>query len=768
MNHNLKSRHLIFTFIIMGFSAMMTQVVTLRELIIVFTGNELTLGIILGIWLLWTAVGSGLISRLIPRLKHPLHTLIFCQLIIVILLPITLVFIRTSKQIFSLPIGEIAPPYFIFIIPAFAFAPICMLFGFLYALGCKLFAQAEKEFSLVAGRVYLLEGIGAGIAGFIASIIFFRYLENFQIVTIICIVNIFVAFFLLSVIKKKLVFLWILAIPLFSMLIILFFPRIDRFSNQKAWGALQLLRSQNSIHGNIAVTQLGESTSFYDNGALMFTNPDVMSAEESVHFALLEHPSPQTVLLIGGDPAGSLPQILYHPSIAKVDFVTLNPATIQLAEDVIPALADLLQDKRIHVWYQDGRLFLKQREIKYDVIIINLPEPQTTMINRFYTLEFYQTVRQQLNSNGVLSFSLPSSENVLSNEQQLFLSCLFNTMKSVFEDIVLIPGNSIHFVGCTSRAILTRNPQILVERLNQRELPTVYMREYYIPFRMSEERMEFISNQIQQTPSTIINRDFQPIAYFYNIILWMTSFNLEPQYFLTLINKWGIYILVLTFFLIILIWSTHLVRERNNISSGVLMTILGIGFTSISLEVLIILGFQAIYGYAYYQLSLIISGFMIGLTIGSWFGITSVRSTRAIFSRFLLFQFLLIIYPLITFISLLLLSKTILPGFLIQVIFLLLIFGVGFIAGFQFPVANHLILRGHEHVEIIGGTLYAWDLAGSVVGAILTSTLLIPIMGIRNTIVLFSILNLIIFLMLVLSQYLSQTKSIKFFTQLKH
>lgn len=748
---------------------MITQVVTLRELIIVFTGNELTLGIILGLWLLWTAVGSGLINRLIPRLKHPLHTLIFCQLVIVILLPVTLVFIRTSKQIFSLPIGETAPPCFIFILPALAFAPICMLFGFLYALGCKLFAGIDKDSSMVAGRVYLFEGIGAGMAGFVASIVFFRYLENFQIVTIVCIVNLFVAFFLLSVIKKKLVFLWILAIPFFSILIFIFFPRIDRISNQKAWGALQLLRSKNSIYGNIAVTHLGESTSFYDNGALMFTNPDVMSAEESVHFALLEHPSPQTVLLIGGDPAGSLSQILYHPSIAKVDFVTLNPATIQLAGDVIPALTDVLQDKRIHIWHQDGRLFLKQRNIKYDVIIINLPEPQTTMINRFYTLEFYQSVRQKLNDNGIISFSLPSSENVLSYEQQLFLNCLFNTMKSVFDDIVLIPGNSIHFVGCTSRSILTRDPQILVERLIQRKLPTIYMREYYIPFRMSQERMDFISDQIQQTTrSPVINRDFQPIGYFYNTILWMTSFNLAPQHFFTIINKWGIYFLILTFFLIIFIWLNRFIRERNNIKPAVLMTISGIGFTSISLEVLIILGFQAIYGYAYYQLSLIISGFMIGLTIGSWFGITSVRSTLAIFSRFLLFQLLLIIYPLVTFVSLLLLSKTILPGFVIQLVFLLLIFGAGFIGGFQFPVANHLILRSHEHVEVIGGALYAWDLAGSVVGAILTSTLLIPIMGIRNTIILLSSLNLIIFLMLILKQSLSQTKSTKFFTQLKH
>ncbi len=738
---------------------MMTQVVTLRELIIVFTGNELTLGIILGVWLLWTAVGSGLLSRVIPRLTHPLYIFIFCQLLIAILLPTTILFIRASKQIFSLPVGEIAPPHLIFIIPLLAFAPICLLTGFLYALGCKLLAQSAKQLSLIAGRVYLLEGIGAGIAGFAASIILFRYLENFQIVTIICIVNIFVAFLLLSIVKKKLLYLWMLSISLLTFLIVITFPRIDQFSNQKAWGALELLRSKNSIHGNVAVTQLGESISFFENGTLMFTNPDLMSAEESVHFALLEHPHPQCVLLIGGDPSGSLPQVLLHSSITRVDFVTLDPTTINLAKEFIPSLNNLLQDKRIHVWHQDGRLFLKQSHIKYDVIIINLPEPQTTLINRFFTLEFYQSARQKLTSAGVLSFSLPSSENVLSNEQKIFLTCLFNTMKSVFEDIVLIPGNSIHFVGCTSSAILTRDPQVLVKRLNQRRLPMTYMREYYIPFRMSKERMDYISDQITQTPSTIMNRDFQPIGYFYNMILWMTSYNLEAGDVFNLAKKWGLYFFILLLLPIILFWSAHFIRNKHDATPGILMTIFGIGFTTISLEVLIILGFQAIYGYAYYQLSLIISGFMIGLTCGSWFGIALLKRAMIIFSKFLLFQFLLIIYPLVTFITLLLLSKIILPGFIVQLMFLLLIFGAGFIGGFQFPVANHLLFRNHDHVEIIGGKLYAWDLAGSVVGAILTSTLLIPLMGIRFTILVFSGLNLVIFILLLISKFFHRTES---------
>jgi spermidine synthase len=47
-----------------GFSAVVGQIVLMRELIVVFNGNEISLGIMLATWLLWTAAGSSLCSAL--------------------------------------------------------------------------------------------------------------------------------------------------------------------------------------------------------------------------------------------------------------------------------------------------------------------------------------------------------------------------------------------------------------------------------------------------------------------------------------------------------------------------------------------------------------------------------------------------------------------------------------------------------------------------------------------------------------------------------
>jgi spermidine synthase len=47
---------------LIGFSAVIGQIVLMRELIVVFNGNEISLGIMLSTWLFWTAAGCGLSS----------------------------------------------------------------------------------------------------------------------------------------------------------------------------------------------------------------------------------------------------------------------------------------------------------------------------------------------------------------------------------------------------------------------------------------------------------------------------------------------------------------------------------------------------------------------------------------------------------------------------------------------------------------------------------------------------------------------------------
>jgi len=454
--------------------------------------------------------------------------------------------------------------------------------------------------------------------------------------------------------------------------------------------------------------------------------------------------------LIGGGVNGSLQQVLLHPSISHVDYVELDPMIIELSRQYLPAAATTaLTDARVHIWNVDGRLFMRQTPIKYDVIIVNLPDPETTLINRFYTLEFYQLAKKNLAEDGMLSFSVTSSENVIGHDLANFLSCLYHTLLKVFPDIMLIPGDTNHFIACTRKGVLPHDAQQLVERLLARKLDTVYLREYYIPYRMSPERVLYLYNRLQRTSAYALNQDFKPVGNFHQLIVWTTYFSKQIKNIFYFLSRWGFNIILLLCLALFLPFLIKL-KSRSLLPYGILTSISIVGFSQMSLEVIIIMSFQAIYGYVYFQIALILSNFMMGMAAGSYVAINSVQQGKSILSQLKIFQLLMALFPLL-FIFLIQQAAYISGQIvLLQLIYFLLTIAAGFIGGYVYPLASHLYCAINPNIERAAGILYASDLLGAAIGAIITSALLIPVLGIIQTCMALMLINLTIFLGLLL------------------
>ena len=735
-----------FSFVATGFSAMMTQIVLLREFLSLFVGNELSIGIILALWLLFTAAGSGLLSPLVSRNKNPIQLFkwaIFAQAWLILLIMLA---ISSVRNILHIPIGEVLPPALIFLVPATLLPAICLLTGFLYALACKILTEFTSQAREIPGRVYLLEGIGSGVAAFIASIFLFRYLENQDIALIISFANFSIALLLNSLFLRSKKFINITLVLISALFVTLFFPDFYSQSQLKKWGKFKVLDSRTTIYGNIAFIDFAGTVSYYENGVLIYSYPDELNDEETVHFALLEHPQPKNVLVIGGNWAGLIPQILFHPSIERIDFLLLDPESFQVSKKFLPGADDLMSDLRVKIHFEDGKKFLRRINRKYDVIIVNLPPPQTTMLNRYFTQEFYQLARKKLSDSGVLSFSVPVGD-VIGNEQALLMASLLKTLRTTFRDIKFIPGYSTHFLASPAENVLTTHPDSLSIRIKKRNLPTKYIRDYYIKYRLTPARMNSLRNAIDSAPFPIINRDFHPVVYFQTIYLWLSGF------FSPIIGKaksvqlaipW-ISVSIIFAFLFAFFISMKTKKDSRKISTTLAkFTIFIVGSASISLEIIIINGFQAIYGYAYYQIALIMSTFMIGLAIGSWYALRKLRQSKiALINHIGCYQFIFAIYPIILYAVLQLLSRTNFPEIIIQIIFFVLISGLGFLTGHQFPFTSAILnLFKKSPPERSGGTLYAYDLLGSVAGSIFISIVLLPFWGILWSCMLFVGLNL--------------------------
>ena len=64
-----------------------------------------------------------------------------------------------------------------------------------------------------------------------------------------------------------------------------------------------------------------------------------------------------------------------------------------------------------------------------------------------------------------------------------------------------------------------------MNRLRERRIHTQYFREYYIPFQMSPDRLVDLQLQIEPQAATPLNRDFTPIAYYFDVVLWSSRFH---------------------------------------------------------------------------------------------------------------------------------------------------------------------------------------------------------------------------------------------------
>jgi spermidine synthase len=734
---------------ILGLTSMIGQIIIIRELVVAFYGNELSLGIILASWLFWAGFGSLALGRFADLISSKEKLLSRIQLALSILIPLDIFFIRVIKSILNIPAGKIIGLAQMMSVSFISLSVVCALLGLSFILMAKIAAKDNNLPAKQVGKIYLWEGLGASVGGLVYTFLLIKAYTPFQNALILGNLNLLVSILF----DRNIVQLVYLVI--FSTTIMFSWPKhLDGFTRSLQAKPLKLIENADSIYGNISVTKLENQYSFYENGSLMFTGGDTSTSEESVHYAMLEHLQPKKILLIGGGMGGAINQILKH-KVDRIDYVELDPLMIRLSQKYLPPVTD----DRVNIFHMDGRLFVKEASMagdlptpyKYDVIILNLPDPYTASINRFYSLEFFQEVKRILEPGGIFSFSLLSSENYISPEHAVYLSCIYNTLKKEFSEIKILPGDNMTFIASQTPGSLTGDAGTIIKRLKERNLKTKFVREYYIPFKLDPLRIKYVESAIQKFNNTKINTDFRPVGYLYHAILW-TSFFDATRNFLPYVDKIniGIFILLAFAFFIIILLAQKLTMAT--LKFPVLVSAGATGMSQICFQVIIILAFQFIYGYMYYQLGLILTSFMIGLTLGSFLITSFMEKVEDEKSLYIKTQAWMSIYPLILAATLMAVAKinraSPAAGNMLQAAFLIMPVLGGFIGGFQFPLANKIWLKDSKDVGKTTGLLYGIDLIGSCVGGLAIGIIFIPLLGIIQTCVLLSVINIFIFILL--------------------
>jgi spermidine synthase len=152
--------------------------------------------------------------------------------------------------------------------------------------------------------------------------------------------------------------------------------------------------------------------------------------ETLVQPAMMAHPSPEAVFIAGGGEGATLREVLRHKTVKKAVMVDVDEMVTTLSLKYLPHEAEKsFEDKRTELHHVDARGFLENAKGKYDVIIIDLPDPiEEGPASLLFTQEFYKTVRNKLTENGLISVQAGSANPT----ELLNLTAVYNTLKSVF------------------------------------------------------------------------------------------------------------------------------------------------------------------------------------------------------------------------------------------------------------------------------------------------------------------------------------------------
>ncbi len=566
-------------------------------------------------------------------------------------------------------------------------------------------------------------------------------------------------------------------------------PQIHAWSVRMQWPHETIIAYRNTPYGNITVGKEEEQLNFFLCGRLGFSVPDELTNQELFHLPLLFHPQPKQVLIISGALGGGLNEVLKHDP-RRTDYTELDGELFAVAEAVLSAgQRAALLDPRIKKHTADGRAFLRNapntcnalqeqlvslRDTQnpasifnigqspegaipntvelYDVILLNVPSPLNAAANRYYTEEFFALARKRLREDGILSIRIPFSEGYLGPEMRLLCSSILRALEENFPCTLLIPREG--GIVLASAQSLDPKVNLLISRLRQRRISVPSLGRRRLDYLLDADRR--MQAEAMLANARTVNRDLKPVSYLYSLALQSSQYGRKIGDFYLALDKRYRHILFLLPLLLLAPLAPRMPLRRPTSPSSlsakerrrnlrrakrpfIYTTLAVAGYSGMSLEVVCLLSMQGLIGTAYGKLALLVSFFMLGMSIGS--GVFRRRKfpARQDLTRLLAaLSFLCLLLPLALNIG------CNWPTLALEFFYYIYIASVGYTVGALFPVCCALMPKRDQ--QQASGPAYAADIGGASLGALLTGALAVPILGVTAACLSVASLTLVLFI----------------------
>ena len=300
----------------LGVSCVMTQLALMRELLGAFSGNEMVLGVALGLWLLLMGIGAWL-GRTSEKLRHPLAALAVIQMLVAVL-PLAQVFLlRALRNVVfirgaAVGVTETVGAAFVLLLP------YCVVAGYALTLACAILAREQGPAGI--GRAYVADSIGSIVGGVLFSFVLVRFLDHIAILVFPALLNLAagrLAWLASSEVRGSKVQRFevrVLRAGVPCLALALGVGLIAATLLSPTWTASppacniprqHIVARANSPYGKLIVTESDGQFDFMENGIPITSTRDDQHVEETVHYAMAQRPEARRVLLVSGGISGT-------------------------------------------------------------------------------------------------------------------------------------------------------------------------------------------------------------------------------------------------------------------------------------------------------------------------------------------------------------------------------------------------------------------------------------------------------------------------------
>nr|CAN72530.1 hypothetical protein VITISV_036382 [Vitis vinifera] len=215
------------------------------------------------------------------------------------------------------------------------------------------------------------------------------------------------------------------------------------------------------IRGIFKIYILYHTPALVIDGKLQSAEIDEFIYHESlVHPALLHHPNPKSIFIMGGGEGSTAREILRHKTVEKVVMCDIDEEVVDFCKSYLVVNREAFCDPRLELVINDARAELESREECFDVIIGDLADPiKGGPCYQLYTKSFYEsTVKPRLSPGGI--FVTQAGPAGVFSHTEVF-SCIHNTLRQVFKHVVAYSAHIPSFADIWGWVMASDSPFLL-------------------------------------------------------------------------------------------------------------------------------------------------------------------------------------------------------------------------------------------------------------------------------------------------------------------